>query len=131
MDEPKNILPVGTRVITHRELEGTVGMLISDVHLNARKADTPGAIGGIVGGHGGDVYWVAHLDSPMAAYCFSEFELQPITVPCPVCDGSGFDWAASNANKIKRGIGCSACTGTGEKQAERPTAWERLEKNEL
>jgi len=56
-------------------------MLIAQRHLDARRESTPGFVCGIVGGHGGDVYWVRHesgvLDAP---YCWDEFEYDPAFV---------------------------------------------------
>jgi hypothetical protein len=62
--------------------------MVSDKNLNARKPNATGWIVGIVGGHGGDVYWVAHTSKKpetgdtipgnlTGAYCFTEFELVP------------------------------------------------------
>ena len=78
MDCPSTILSNGTLVRTHKALDSTRGMMISQRHLDARVADKPGKITGVVPGHGGDVYWVQHeevIGTVPAAYCFSEFEL--------------------------------------------------------
>lgn len=76
MKEPAQTLPFGTRIRTLPMLESTRGMLVAPCHLDARRASTNGRIAGIVGGHGGDVYWVDHLeDDALAAYCFTEFDL--------------------------------------------------------
>lgn len=80
MEEPKYILANGTRIITNDTLGPTTGMLITQKYLDARRPSTPGIVCGIVGGHGGDVYWVKHeVDGQSfgAAYCWSEFEYDP------------------------------------------------------
>ena len=52
-------------------------MMIAQRYLDARKPNQTGTIAGVVGGHGGDVYWVKPDDGgEVAAYCFSEFELK-------------------------------------------------------
>jgi len=77
MRQPETILPNGTRVRTHAELESTRGMMVHPAHLSARRPGAEGAIAGVVGGHGGDVYYVEHAPGePWAAYCFTEFELR-------------------------------------------------------
>lgn len=76
MKEPATTLPNGTRIRTHTTLDSTRGMMVAPCHLNARHASTNGRIAGIVGGHGGDVYWVDHPEEIVpAVYCFTEFEL--------------------------------------------------------
>lgn len=65
----------GTRVHTHKKLGKTTGLLVAAKHIEARKPDARGVINGVVGGHGGDVYWVRH-GQDVAAYSFSEFELE-------------------------------------------------------
>lgn len=77
MRQPETILPHGTKVRTHDVLGPTTGMIISPASLAMRKPGAVGTIHGIVGGHGGDVYWVQHDGdmSPAAPYCFYEFEL--------------------------------------------------------
>jgi hypothetical protein len=68
---------------------------------------------GVVGGHGGDVYWVWHFDSEnTAAYCFAEFELAPAKSPCTACEGTGIGWDLSQQTKsVER---CLRCHGTAE-----------------
>ncbi len=78
MKQPIYILDNGTRVRTHKKLGKTTGFLVVMKHIEARKPDAPGVIDGIVGGHGGDVYWVRH-GQDVAAYSFSEFELEKTT----------------------------------------------------
>src|SRR4051812_44052293 len=77
MKQPTFILQTGTPVIIHRSLakDATGGMMIKTEYLEARTAGATGKIVGVVGGHGGDVYWVQHDDGKKAAYCFDEFEL--------------------------------------------------------
>jgi len=67
-------LPTGTRIRTHAVLGTTTGMMVASQHLTARKPDTLGTINGIAGGHGGEVYFVAH-EGTIGAYCWDEFEL--------------------------------------------------------
>lgn len=76
MKEPKYILQDGTKVITHVVLHPTTGMLIAADKLANRRANTPGTVVGVVGGHGGDVYWVRHEDGTVAAYGWPEMELE-------------------------------------------------------
>lgn len=76
MNAPEHLLETGTKVKTHEKLDDTRGMLIDSRHLNARTPNAEGVIDGVVGGHGGDVYWVKHEGvEHHAAYCFTEFEL--------------------------------------------------------
>jgi hypothetical protein len=114
MEQPKYLLKSFVRVRTHAELDRTTGMLITERHLSQRKPNAVGAISGIVGGHGGDVYYVSHIGDPaMAVYGFWEFELEPTDKPCGECKGSGIDWTVSHGtNKC---TACSDCNGTGEK----------------
>jgi len=125
MDEPSTILDSGTRIRTNKVLTSTGGFLIAQKHLDVRKPDVIGVIMGIVGGHGGDVYWVAHIgDTCRAAYGWMDFELEPAKDPCLTCNGTGIDWETSHATS--RCTACAVCHGEAEKQPERPTAWERL-----
>jgi hypothetical protein len=73
--EPEYILRNGTRVVTHDRLGGTGGIFVAQKFLEARRPSALGLIWGVVGGHGGDVYWVKHDDGTGAAYMFDEFEL--------------------------------------------------------
>ena len=78
MKQPEFVLEEGVKVITHAhcsEAVGTTGMLVHQRHLKARRGNTKGTIQGWIPGHGGDVYWVAHEDKTVGAYCFAEFEL--------------------------------------------------------
>ncbi len=75
MEQPKYLLKHGTRIKTHERLGSTAGMLIKQTYLDQREPNSTGYIAGIVGGHGGDVYWVQHDNGKQAAYCFDEFEL--------------------------------------------------------
>jgi len=82
MNQPTYLLPNGARIRTHAELGSTRGMMIVDKHLAARAPNSVGTIVGVVGGHGGDVYWVEHsIGGDAAAYCFTEFELEPRVDP--------------------------------------------------
>lgn len=82
MDQPTYVLEKGTKIRTNTVLESTSGMRVHPGHLSARRPDLPGIITGVVPGHGGDVYWVRHegLENS-AAYCFTEFELDPSPTP--------------------------------------------------
>ena len=76
MNQPKYILDQGTRIRTHAKLGTTQGMNVAAIHIDQREADAEGTIAGVVGGCGGDVYWVTHEGSgPSAVYCYDEFEL--------------------------------------------------------
>jgi hypothetical protein len=73
---PVTILPNGTKVRTNETLDATDGMLVNPLRLNARKPNAEGLVCGVVGGHGGDVYWIGHEGSDiLAPYCWSEFEV--------------------------------------------------------
>ena len=82
MKQPTYILENCTRIRTHTKLGSEKGMMIAPKYLANRKPDLVGEIFGVVGGHGGDVYWVKHkteddsLFGAQAAYCFDEFELE-------------------------------------------------------
>jgi hypothetical protein len=72
---PTYILENGTKIRTHATLEPTTGMMIGPGNLSMRKPSADGVIRGVVGGHGGDVYWVHHEGSVLLApYCYTEFE---------------------------------------------------------
>lgn len=76
MKQPETILPHGTKVRTHDVLGPTAGMMVGPVNMSMRRPAAMGTVHGIVGGHGGDVYWIRHEgDAPAAPYCFDEFEL--------------------------------------------------------
>lgn len=76
MQSPEYILKSGTQVVTHETLDSTQGFIVKPRHLECRKGNQRGMIAGVVGGHGGDVYWVQHEGSEdVGAYCFTEFEL--------------------------------------------------------
>jgi hypothetical protein len=127
MKEPTHILRGYTRVRTHETLGSTGGFLITARHLSPRKPNMVGAICGIVEGHGGDVYYVAHIGDPaMAVYGFDEFELEPVVEPvCQECHGSGIDFPASAKSSLC--TPCDWCKGTATAPPRpRPTAWERL-----
>ncbi len=77
MKEPKVILENGTKVITLEALHPTGGLDLSSSVLALRKDGAKGVIHGVVGGHGGDVYWVKHEDGSVAPYGWWEMELVP------------------------------------------------------
>lgn len=74
MQQPKTILETGTRVRTSSQLD-TANFRVD--HIDQRRANAPGEIHGVVGGFGGDVYWIRHGAAPfiIAPYGFWEFEL--------------------------------------------------------
>ncbi len=76
MNEPRNVLRDGTKILTNDYLSSTAGINVKHQHLSARKPKTPGIIRGWVAGCGGDVYWVQHEGEEIAAvYGFTEFQL--------------------------------------------------------
>lgn len=85
MDQPAEILKNGTRIQVHNNLGDTKGMLIKEEILTRRTPGITGRICGIVGGHGGDVYWVRHdgEEDTGSAYGWWEFELRPEPKPAP------------------------------------------------
>jgi hypothetical protein len=74
MKQPEYLLNTGTRVRTH-DHEFTCAL------PGVRRRNAVGKIKGVVGGMGGDVYWVDHDDGARGAYCFDEFELEPESAP--------------------------------------------------
>ena len=74
-EQPSVILESGTKVRTDKTLTSNPRMMIKPQYLDNRRANALGTLKGIVGSHGGDVYWVEHEDETIAAYCWSEFEL--------------------------------------------------------
>jgi len=79
MEEPREILPKGTRVRTHPELGPITGFLIKGHYVSARRPDTTAILHGHVPGHGGDIYWAVHLDGSTAVYGWPEFELETVS----------------------------------------------------
>ena len=82
MEEPKYILEPGTTVKIHDHTFGrtSAGLIVKQEYIDARTPSAKGIIRGIVGGHGGDVYWVQHGEDGegkpvIAAYGWWEFEL--------------------------------------------------------
>jgi hypothetical protein len=72
VNQPGTILRNGTSVRTSEQLDDGRGLPLQ----GHRKPGAPGTIAGVVGGFGGDVYWVRHDDDgSVGAYCFTEFEL--------------------------------------------------------
>lgn len=68
MEQPKEILPKGTRVRIHDEVEQF--LMLS----GPRPGGVEGEVVGVVPGMGGDVYFVNH-GNDVSLYCFDEFEL--------------------------------------------------------
>ena len=64
---------VGLSVRTTK-LGDTMGMLIVQNHLDARKANKEGTVAGDVPAHGGDVWGVRPAGGTTGAYAFDEFE---------------------------------------------------------
>lgn len=98
MKEPLGTLLNGLKIRTNATLEPsrsmTRSLVLSSDSVAMRKPDTEGEIRGVVGGTGGDVYWVQHPgDALFAPYCFTEFEKAdrdtekaaavPMTAPTP------------------------------------------------
>ena len=131
MKEPEFVLNPGTRVRTSTPLGSTGGFMIAERHIEARKPGVIGVITSYVPGHGGDVYFVAHIgDTCTAAYGWQEFELEPAKDPCPECKGTGIDWETSHATC--HCTPCPNCEGTAEKQAPRPppvSVYEHMKRN--
>ncbi len=73
MQQPDTVLSPGTRVYTAATLESAEGLWLQ--HCDARRPEALGRIQGVVGGYGGDVYWVKHDDGSIAPYSFTEFDL--------------------------------------------------------
>jgi hypothetical protein len=70
VEQPYYLLNNGTRVRVHDKIK-------DDLLLHGDRS--PGAFGriaGVVGGLGGDVYFVTHDSGTTAKYCFTEFELE-------------------------------------------------------
>lgn len=75
----------GMKVRTNVELSSTRGVIIhahAESLLNRRECGV-GVVVGVVGGHGGDVWWVRHDDGMFAPYCFDEFEEVPMQTTTP------------------------------------------------
>lgn len=79
MNQPQHILKNGTRIKTRAQLDSMVGMIVPAQYLTTRRVSAEGIIRGVVGGHGGDLYYVEHdtHDLHYAVYCFTEFEVIP------------------------------------------------------
>ena len=56
------------------KLRSTSGMMIHPKRLAVRKAGAKGTVLGYVPGHGGDVWWIEHVDGQVGAYCYDEFK---------------------------------------------------------
>lgn len=74
MKQPSLILAEGTEVQTHTDLVFP-DFMVHPTNIANRTPGAKGKIAGVVGGHGGDVYWVDHGDDKSAAYGWWEFEL--------------------------------------------------------
>lgn len=96
MKSAGDTLPTGTRIRTHAVLGTTTGMMVASQHLTARQPDTLGTINGIAGGHGGEVYFVAH-EGTVGAYCWDEFELAEPIEACEAQAPTRFEKATSAA----------------------------------
>lgn len=96
MKSAGDTLSTGTRIRTHATLGTTTGMMVASQHLTARTPDTLGAIAGIAGGHGGEVYFVEH-GSTIGAYCWDEFELAEQVEACEAPAPTRFEQATSAA----------------------------------
>lgn len=85
MKEPHYVLPPGTKIKTHDELDPAIpgALLVVSRFVEARRPSTRATLHGYVPGHGGDVYWAKHDDGAEAVYCYTEFELdadrEPLT----------------------------------------------------
>jgi hypothetical protein len=97
MNQPTYILKNGTRVRMHDRLGPTGGMFVPQGFIDARRPATLGVIAGVVMGHGGDVYWVRHIDGTMAPYCFDEFELDAGMDDDSELDQIAVNWAEEQA----------------------------------
>jgi hypothetical protein len=77
MDQPEYILTNGTCIKVDDPLGAPNGLLIKQEILDRRTPGVTGQVCGIVGGHGGDVYWVRHdgVEDTGSAYGWWEFEL--------------------------------------------------------
>jgi|GEM_PF-4188551 len=114
MQEPETILVPMTRIRTNAALGPTGGFLIAQRHLDAQQPSAFGVILGLVGGHGGDVYRVAHVGGTCsAAYGWMDFELAPVAKPCGECKATGIDWQTTQ-EKMQVFVACSSCHGSAE-----------------
>jgi hypothetical protein len=54
-----------------------IGMIVPAQCVATRRVSAEGIIRGVVGGHGGDLYYVEHEahDLNYSVYCFTEFEV--------------------------------------------------------
>ena len=157
MEQPERALKWGTGVRTHSKLDTTAGFFVTPEHLALRKPDLCGVVVGVVAGHGGDVYWVIHEgDAKAAAYLFTEFELEALTVVWPVtyeldrksmCHEFASFGEADKHGKLLQKLASAGVSEVliqkpifeeREPQAEafevtvdRPTAWDRLGADDL
>jgi hypothetical protein len=77
VNQPQCILKNGARVKTRTSLDSSIGMIVPPQCLSMRRVSAEGIIRGVVGGHGGDLYYVEHEahDLHYVVYCFTEFEV--------------------------------------------------------
>lgn len=73
MDAPTHVPEIGTLLLVEC-LITTGGMLLAQADLDKRRAGEVVKMHGIVGGHGGDVWWCKHENGDIAPYCWSELE---------------------------------------------------------
>ena len=71
---------IGKRVVVTADA-GTVGYMVAERHLTARRIGAVGTVEGAVPGHGGDVVYIRQEDTPpkaepVAVYCHYVNELE-------------------------------------------------------
>jgi len=76
VNQPSSILENGTWILTQSRLSDVeVGTFLRAEYLLTRTPNVRGQICGVVGGTGGDIYWVQHEDGLKSAYGWWEFDL--------------------------------------------------------
>ncbi len=73
MDAPTQVPEMGTRLRV-TALQGTGGMLVVPHQIENRRAGEVVYMHGIVGGHGGDVWWCKHENGDIAPYSWGELD---------------------------------------------------------
>jgi len=73
--DPEKLCATGTLVRTTDVIGGTGGMLVAEKNIAAAREAFLGFLWGYVPGHGGDVWWVRHLDGSAAPYMIHELEV--------------------------------------------------------
>ena len=89
MKEPEFILKWGTKVKTSPTLGSVAGVFVQETHIALRAPNLEGTICGVVGGCGGDIYFVGHGEpkddkfqpEQVAVYGWTEFDLLPDPPP--------------------------------------------------